>query len=89
MTTRGIMADNMFLSQSQLLDWLNSTLMLKMEKIEEVRGLFRAVPRSALAKDACLTDIICSRGTFRALCWPFVSRFFPLPGFFLPFPTSY
>ena len=30
------MADNMFLSQSSLLAWLNSTLMLKLEKIEEV-----------------------------------------------------
>lgn len=32
------MADNMFLSKSELLGWLNSTLRLKVEKVEEVGG---------------------------------------------------
>jgi hypothetical protein len=36
MATRGIMADNMFMGKSALLGWLNSTLMLKLEKIEDV-----------------------------------------------------
>ncbi|KAH7622629.1 hypothetical protein Ndes2526B_g03461 [Nannochloris sp. 'desiccata'] len=35
MATRGIMADNMFMGKSALLGWLNSTLMLKLEKIED------------------------------------------------------
>jgi hypothetical protein len=30
------MADNMFMGKSALLGWLNSTLMLKLEKIEDV-----------------------------------------------------
>jgi len=38
MATRGIMAENMFIGQSTLLQWLNGTLGLKLEKIEEVSG---------------------------------------------------
>jgi hypothetical protein len=36
MTSRGMMADNMFVSQSVLLDWLNNSLQLRLEKIEDV-----------------------------------------------------
>lgn len=32
------MAENMFIGQSTLLQWLNGTLGLKLEKIEEVSG---------------------------------------------------
>ena len=32
------MAENMFIGQGALLQWLNSTLGLKLEKIEEVSG---------------------------------------------------
>lgn len=31
------MAENMFIGQSVLLEWLNGTLNLKLEKIEDVR----------------------------------------------------
>jgi hypothetical protein len=36
MTTKGMMAENMFVGKSVLLGWLNSTLQLKLEKIEDV-----------------------------------------------------
>lgn len=51
MANRGLMAENMFIGQSALLQWLNSTLGLKMEKIEDVSGQppCFAAPFSAIA----------------------------------------
>lgn len=37
MTTRGMMAENMFSGKAAILGWLNSVLGLKLEKIEDVR----------------------------------------------------
>lgn len=48
MATRGLMADNMFLGKSALLSWLNNTLDLRLEKIEDVSCTNHVVPTSLL-----------------------------------------
>lgn len=50
MTSRGMMAENMFNGKGVILGWLNSSFALKLEKIEDVREIG---PRGACHVASC------------------------------------